>query len=133
MVGHAAANLGLQEDSTLFIENVGNLVCPAGFDLGEHRRVALLSVTEGEDKPLKYPAAIAGSQLLLINKVDLLEHVDFDIDACERYAKETNPEIQIIRLSATTGEGFEEWISWLESETEAAACRTTGEAAPVPG
>ena len=117
MVGHAADNLGLREDSTLLIENVGNLVCPAGFDLGENRRVVMLSVTEGEDKPLKYPGAILSSQLLLINKIDLLEHVDFDIDACERYAREKNPGIQILRLSARTGEGFGEWMDWLEAAT----------------
>ena len=126
MVGHAAENLGLAENSTLFIENVGNLVCPAGFDLGEHKRVVMLSVTEGEDKPLKYPTAILSSQLLLINKIDLLEHVDFDIEACERYAREKNPDIRIIRLSARTGEGFDEWVRWLE---EAGAPETASAAA----
>ena len=114
MVSHAAGNLDLGEDSILFIENVGNLVCPTGFDLGEHRRVVMLSVTEGDDKPLKYPDAILSSQLLVINKLDLLEHVDFDLEACQQHARQKNPGIRIIQLSARSGEGFDEWLDWLE-------------------
>ena len=121
MVGHAAENLGLQEDSILFIENIGNLVCPSGFDLGEHRRVVMLSVTEGDDKPAKYPDSIVSSQLLLISKIDLLSYVDFDVEACIRHARELNPKIQVIQLSVKTGEGFDEWMQWLESVSSRSA------------
>ncbi|MEQ9721931.1 hydrogenase nickel incorporation protein HypB [Yersinia alsatica] len=114
MVHDAAHRLGLANDSLLFIENVGNLVCPASFDLGERHKVAVLSVTEGEDKPLKYPHMFAASTLMIINKVDLLPYLDFDIEQCIAYARQVNPDIQVIALSASSGEGMDLWLEWLE-------------------
>ncbi len=98
----------------LFIENVGNLVCPAVWDLGEAAKVAILSVTEGEDKPLKYPDMFAASQLMILNKVDLLPHVRFDVTRCIELARRVNPTIEILQLSATTGEGMDAWLHWLD-------------------
>jgi hydrogenase nickel incorporation protein HypB len=100
--------------SLLFIENVGNLVCPAVWDLGEAAKVAILSVTEGEDKPLKYPDMFAASQLMILNKTDLLPHVRFDVARCIELARRVNPAIEIIQLSATTGEGMDAWLHWLD-------------------
>lgn len=113
MVGHAIETLPPLDDGVLFIENVGNLVCPAAFDLGEAHKVVIVSVTEGEDKPLKYPHMFAASTLMLINKIDLLPHVDFDMDRCIEYARRVNPAIQVIPVSATTGEGFGAWLDWV--------------------
>lgn len=101
----------------LFIENVGNLVCPALWDLGEHAKVAVLSVTEGEDKPLKYPDMFAAAALMVVNKVDLLPHVAFDVARCREYARRVNPAIEIIELSATTGAGMDAWLHWLAHRT----------------
>ncbi|GAB1268685.1 hydrogenase nickel incorporation protein HypB [Aurantivibrio infirmus] len=101
------------KSGVVFIENVGNLVCPAGFDLGEHHKIVALSVTEGEDKPLKYPDAFYHSSLLLITKTDLLPYVDFDISKCRQYAQEINPAIKIIEVSAKTGQGMGDWLNWL--------------------
>ena len=103
-----------QPRSLLFIENVGNLVCPALWDLGEAAKVAVLSVTEGEDKPLKYPDMFQASQLMILNKVDLLPHVDFDVARCVEMARRVNPGIHVLQLSATTGQGMEAWLHWLE-------------------
>jgi hydrogenase nickel incorporation protein HypB len=103
---HAAPTL-------LFIENVGNLVCPAMWDLGEKAKVAILSVTEGEDKPLKYPDMFAAARLMILNKVDLLPHVSFDVERCKAYARRVNPVIEILELSATTGQGMGAWLDWL--------------------
>lgn len=100
----------------LFIENVGNLVCPASFDLGERHKVAVLSVTEGEDKPLKYPHMFAAASLMLLNKVDLLPYLNFDVERCLACAREVNPHIEIILVSATSGEGMEQWLTWLETQ-----------------
>jgi hydrogenase nickel incorporation protein HypB len=100
----------------LFIENVGNLVCPAGFDLGEHRRAVVVSVTEGEDKPLKYPDMFAAASVVVVNKVDLLPHLAFDVGALEANVRRLCPHAPVLRLSATTGEGFEEWLAWLARE-----------------
>jgi hydrogenase nickel incorporation protein HypB len=100
--------------SLLFIENVGNLVCPAVWDLGEAAKVAILSVTEGEDKPLKYPDMFAASQLMILNKTDLLPHVKFDVARCIDLARRVNPAIEVIQLSATTGEGMDAWLHWLD-------------------
>jgi hydrogenase nickel incorporation protein HypB len=100
--------------SLLFIENVGNLVCPAVWDLGEAAKVAILSVTEGEDKPLKYPDMFAASQLMILNKTDLLPHVKFDVARCIELARRVNPTIEILQLSATTGEGMDAWLHWLD-------------------
>jgi len=99
--------------SILFIENVGNLVCPALWDLGEKAKVAILSVTEGEDKPLKYPDMFAAAQLMILNKVDLLPHLSFDVERCKAYARRINPGIDILELSATTGQGMGAWLDWL--------------------
>jgi len=100
-------------ESLLFIENVGNLVCPALWDLGEDAKVAILSVTEGEDKPLKYPDMFAAAQLMILNKIDLLPHLNFDVARCKDYARRVNPAITILELSATTGEGMQAWLNWL--------------------
>ena len=99
--------------SLLFIENVGNLVCPALWDLGEAAKVAILSVTEGEDKPLNYPDMFAAAKLMLLNKVDLLPHLRFDVDRCKEFARRVNPGIEILELSATTGQGMAAWLDWL--------------------
>jgi hydrogenase nickel incorporation protein HypB len=95
---------------------VGNLVCPAGFDLGERHKVAVLSVTEGEDKPLKYPHMFAAASLMLLNKVDLLPWLNFDMAACIASARQVNPDIEILPISATTGEGMDAWLAWLEAQ-----------------
>jgi hydrogenase nickel incorporation protein HypB len=100
--------------SLLFIENVGNLVCPAVWDLGEAAKVAILSVTEGEDKPLKYPDMFAAASLMVLNKTDLLPHVQFDVARCIQLARRVNPTIEILQLSATTGEGMDAWLHWLD-------------------
>ncbi|CAG9245565.1 hydrogenase isoenzymes nickel incorporation protein HypB [Paraburkholderia unamae] len=99
--------------SVLFIENVGNLVCPALWDLGEEAKVAILSVTEGEDKPLKYPDMFAAARLMIVNKIDLLPYVQFDVEQCIAYARRVNPSLEVIRLSATTGEGLDAWLDWI--------------------
>ncbi len=113
MVGDAAHRLDPQEGSVLFIENVGNLVCPAAFDLGEARRVVMLSVTEGDDKPLKYPDMFHAADLMMITKTDLLPYVSFDIEKCVEFARRINPEIEVMRVSATSGEGLETWFEWI--------------------
>ena len=115
MVGHALDRLDPAEGSVLMIENVGNLVCPAAFDLGEAHKVVILSVTEGEDKPLKYPDMFAASDLMVLNKVDLLPHLHFDVDRCLDYARRIRPGLQILRVSAQTGEGLDAWIGWIEA------------------
>ncbi|MBL1405681.1 MAG: hydrogenase nickel incorporation protein HypB [Rhizobiales bacterium] len=109
--------------SIVMIENVGNLVCPALFDLGEMAKVAILSVTEGEDKPLKYPHMFQASDLMLLNKIDLLPHLDFDVKACLAYAKQVNPNIEIIQLSAKTGEGMADWYTWLDNQSAKAVAQ----------
>jgi len=115
MVGNAFETLNIEEDSLLFIENVGNLVCPAAFDLGEYCKVAILSVTEGEDKPLKYPDMFAAADLMLLNKIDLLPHLNFDVESCIAYARQVNPKIQVLQVSATSGEGMDKWYQWLRA------------------
>jgi hydrogenase nickel incorporation protein HypB len=106
----------------LFIENVGNLVCPALWDLGEAAKVVVLSVTEGEDKPLKYPDMFAAARVLLLNKIDLLPHVNFDVERCIAYARRVNPDVEVLQLSATRGDGMDIWIDWLvQPELEARA------------
>ena len=114
MVHCALHQLDLDSIDFLFIENVGNLVCPAEFDLGENARVMLLSVSEGDDKPKKYPLMFRESRLLLLNKVDLLPYVSFDVAKARREAREINPKLDIIELSSTTGAGFELWIAWID-------------------
>lgn len=107
--------------SLLMIENVGNLVCPALFDLGEKAKVVILSVTEGEDKPLKYPHMFRAAELMIISKTDLAPHVDFSIEACENMARQVNPGIHSIRLSARSGEGMEDWYAWLRQAQSSSA------------
>ncbi len=115
MVGHALETLEVADDSLLFVENVGNLVCPAAFDLGEAHKVVLLSVTEGEDKPAKYPDMFAAADLMLLNKSDLLPHVDFDVGACIAHALRVNPNLQTLVVSAKTGEGLAAFYAWIEA------------------
>lgn len=113
MVGHALERLNLPDDSLLMIENVGNLVCPAAFDLGEAHKVVILSVTEGEDKPLKYPDMFHAASLMLLNKVDLLPHLAFDVARCVQYARRINPRLAVLELSAVSGQGMQAWLDWL--------------------
>jgi hydrogenase nickel incorporation protein HypB len=115
MVGHAIESLDPQPNSALFIENVGNLVCPAGFDLGEAHKVVVLSVTEGEDKPLKYPDMFVAADLLLLNKSDLLPYLEFDVGLCLANALRINPGLQTLVVSAKTGEGLAAFIAWIEA------------------
>jgi len=115
MVGHALETLAPPPGSALFIENVGNLVCPAAFDLGEAHKVVVLSVTEGEDKPLKYPDMFAAADLLLLNKSDLLPHLDFDVGACLANALRVNPRLQTLIVSAKTGDGLAAFVAWIEA------------------
>ncbi len=114
MVGHGVEHFDLDATDILMIENVGNLVCPAAFDLGEAHKVAVLSVTEGEDKPLKYPQMFQAADLMLINKTDLLPYLDFDLEACKTAARTVNPQIEIIELSCRSGEGLDSWFAWLK-------------------
>lgn len=116
MVMHATEAFDLDQLDILFIENVGNLVCPAAFDLGEAHKVVVLSVTEGEDKPLKYPQMFHNSGLMLLNKVDLLPHLTFDVAQCKEYAARVSHQLAILEVSATTGQGLEGWYGWLERE-----------------
>jgi hydrogenase nickel incorporation protein HypB len=115
MVGHAFDTLPTPSHGFLFIENVGNLVCPAAFDLGEAAKVAIVSITEGEDKPLKYPDIFAAASLVLINKIDLAPHLDTDIDLLIANARRVNPDVTVIKVSARTGEGLDAWLAWLDS------------------
>jgi len=113
MVGHGVAGFDLKKTDILMIENVGNLVCPASFDLGEDHKVAVLSVTEGEDKPLKYPQMFQAADLMLINKIDLLPYLRFDLEQCKAFARQVNPQIKILELSCHSGEGMQAWYEWL--------------------
>ncbi|MEJ2310368.1 MAG: hydrogenase nickel incorporation protein HypB [Gammaproteobacteria bacterium] len=119
MVGHAVESLAPADGSVLFIENVGNLVCPAAFDLGEAHKVAILSVTEGEDKPIKYPDMFHAADLVILNKIDLLPYLDFDVGRCLEYANRINPGVQVLQLSATTGEGMQNWLQWIRATRQA--------------
>lgn len=116
MVNRAIKKLEPAERSILMIENVGNLVCPAMFDLGESLRVVIISVTEGEDKPLKYPYMFETSDLCIINKTDLLPYLDFDLEKTREYALQVNPRLEFIELSVKTGEGMEQWYEWLRKQ-----------------
>lgn len=116
MVLHAVHGMKPAEDSVLFIENVGNLVCPAMFDLGEKERVVIMSVTEGEDKPLKYPDMFHSATLCIINKTDLLPYVPFSMEKAKEYVHRVNPAIGIIELSCTSGEGMSRWYDWLREK-----------------
>jgi hydrogenase nickel incorporation protein HypB len=118
MVLHAIKKLDVKSKSILFIENVGNLVCPSMFDLGENKRVVIISVTEGDDKPLKYPYMFDSSDICIINKTDLLPYVNFDVKKAKEYAMRINHHLEFFELSATTGEGMDKWIDWLKSQVK---------------
>ncbi|WP_129126855.1 hydrogenase nickel incorporation protein HypB [Geomonas oryzae] len=120
MVLHAVEHFDLDNLDLLLIENVGNLVCPASFDLGEHHKVVVLSVTEGEDKPLKYPQMFHAADIMLLNKVDLLPHLDFDVEKCKEMARRVSPGIRIFEVSSRTGEGMDQWYGWLKEGMEKA-------------
>jgi hydrogenase nickel incorporation protein HypB len=115
MIERALADWRLDEIELLFIENVGNLVCPASYDLGEAAKIVVLSVAEGEDKPLKYPAIFLKSQLVVLSKTDLLPYVPFNISAAEANARRIHPEIEVLKLSCLTGAGLEQWRGWIEA------------------
>jgi hydrogenase nickel incorporation protein HypB len=118
MVEHALAEWRLEELDLLLIENVGNLVCPASYDLGEAAKIVVLSVAEGEDKPLKYPAIFFKSELLVLNKIDLLPHVPFDLEKARENARRVHPEMEILEVSCTTGAGLDSWQRWLGQRRE---------------
>ncbi len=118
-VGAALADLDLDDLDLLFVENVGNLVCPASWDLGERAKVVVFSVTEGEDKPLKYPKMFRMARYAVLNKIDLLPHVPFDVDQAVAYAREINPELQFLMTSALTGEGLDAWYDFLRAQLPA--------------
>ena len=127
MVGHAVEEFDLDNLDLLLIENVGNLVCPASFDLGENHKVVVLSVTEGEDKPLKYPQMFHAADVMLLNKTDLLPHLDFDVDKCLDMARKVSPGITIFQVSARTGAGMDDWYGWLKKHMGAQVdARQTG-------
>jgi hydrogenase nickel incorporation protein HypB len=115
-VGHAAEELAAEPGSLVLIENVGNLVCPALFDLGERHRVVIFSVTEGEDKPLKYPHMFRAADVLVVTKLDLLPHVEFELERSLEYARRLRPDVRVFQLSATRGDGMDAWCDWLRSE-----------------
>ena len=119
MIERHLADWNLEDLNVLFIENVGNLVCPSSYDLGEAVKVVLLSVTEGEDKPLKYPSIFFKSELLVLTKLDLLPHVPFDIAMAEQNAHRVHPGMEIVRVSCSTGDGFANWLAWLEQHRQA--------------
>jgi hydrogenase nickel incorporation protein HypB len=118
MVRRALDTLDPEPGTLVFIENVGNLVCPALFDLGEHAMVVVISVTEGADKPLKYPHMFAAAKLVLINKIDLMPYVDFALDVCAANARSVNPHVNVLPVSATTGEGIESWYQWINESVK---------------
>ena len=116
MIERHLADWKLEDLDILFIENVGNLVCPSSYDLGEAAKIVVLSAAEGEDKPLKYPSIFFKSELLILNKIDLLPYVPFDVEAAEENARRVHPGLEILRVSCLTGAGFSEWLNWLEDE-----------------
>lgn len=125
MVGHALAQLKPKPGSVVFVENVGNLVCPSAFDLGEAHKVVMLSVTEGDDKPLKYPDIFAVSDLMVVTKIDLLPYVEFDVTRCIAYARRIRPTIKVVQVSAKKGDGLEDWYRWIERHRQAVLKRET--------
>ena len=118
MVFEAVKQLRMEPNSILMIENVGNLVCPSMFDLGEQKRVVIISTTEGEDKPIKYPDMFHTSDICIINKIDLMPHLNFDLGRLRDYALQVNPNLEFFEVSATTGEGMEEWYNWLKAQLQ---------------
>ncbi len=125
MLARGLHQLAPAAGSLLFVENVGNLVCPALFDLGEQARVVVISVTEGDDKPLKYPHMFAAADVAVVNKTDLLDYVDFDVDRCAANARLVNPQLQIFPVSATKGDGLDAWYEWLHGPAEPARREVT--------
>ena len=121
MVERALADWSLESLDLLVIENVGNLVCPSSYDLGEAAKIVILSVTEGEDKPLKYPSIFAKAELLILNKIDLLSYVAFDMTRAREFARQIHPGMEILEVSCTTGQGLDQWIQWLEKRRGAVA------------
>ena len=119
MLARGMTQLDPPRGSVVMIENVGNLVCPALFDLGERAKVVILSVTEGEDKPIKYPHMFRAASLMVLNKIDLLPHLRFDVERCIEYARQVNPDIEVLRVSAETGEGMPAWYAWLKNRVSA--------------
>ena len=120
MLARGLQQLDPPQRSVVMIENVGNLVCPALFDLGEEAKVVILSVTEGEDKPIKYPHMFRASSLMILNKIDLLPHLNFDVERCLDYARSVNPSIEILQVSATSGAGLDSWYAWLKRRVDGA-------------
>jgi hydrogenase nickel incorporation protein HypB len=118
MINKAVKELNVEENSVLVIENVGNLVCPSLFDLGEKSRVVVISTTEGEDKPIKYPTMFETSDICIINKTDLLPYVDFDMEKCKEYAMQVNHHLKFFEVSVKTGEGMDEWYNWLKEQMD---------------
>jgi hydrogenase nickel incorporation protein HypB len=125
MVHEALRKLTPSARSLLIIENVGNLVCPALLDLGESEKVVIMSVTEGEDKPLKYPHMFRAAGVMLISKIDLLPHVEFDVERCSRFAREVNSALEIVRVSARTGDGLDGWSQWLRARIAAVGAKSS--------
>lgn len=121
MIAHGLKELAPAFGSVVMIENVGNLVCPALFDLGERAKIAIVSVTEGEDKPLKYTHIFKVSELVLVNKIDLLPHLSFDVDRCIANIRAVNPQAQVLLVSATSGEGMDAWYAWLAAQSRTSA------------
>ena len=119
LVGKALRELPLEKLDLLFIENVGNLICPAEFALGEHHRAMLLSLPEGHDKPQKYPLMFTGAEVILLNKTDLAPYLDFDTEAFTKVVTGLNPDVKLFLVSCKTGDGLEKWYAWLESEATA--------------
>jgi hydrogenase nickel incorporation protein HypB len=132
MLRHGLDVLDPEPGSTVFIENVGNLVCPALFDLGETAKVVIVSVTEGDDKPHKYPHMFMAADLVIVNKSDLLPYVHFDVDECLRRIRQINPRAEFLTLSAATGEGLAAWYGWLDGATSPPAAPTSGTAGSEP-
>ncbi|TFE67533.1 hydrogenase nickel incorporation protein HypB [Methylacidiphilum caldifontis] len=118
LIAHALERLPIIHQGIVWIENVGNLICPALFDLGETKRVVLLSVAEGDDKPFKYPEAFYGTDLVILTKIDLLPYTDFSIERCQDGLRRLRPGIEMLELSSKTGEGFEQWLKWIKNELE---------------
>ena len=129
MVERALDGLAPADRSIVFIENVGNLVCPAAFDLGEAHKVVIFSVTEGEDKPLKYPDMFAAANLVLLSKTDLLPHLDFEVDRAIANARKVNPRVDLLQVSARSGEGMDQWLAWLEAARDSVLARRSKAAA----
>lgn len=128
MVGGGLTRLDPAAGSVLFVENVGNLVCPALFDLGEHAKVIVMAVTEGADKPMKYPQMFRSGALVLLNKIDLLPYVDFDVERFSQHLHTVNPQVPFLQLSATQGDGMPDWYSWLDDAATALAARPAPQA-----